>query len=131
MMLSDETDEDATPHPYWHARVVGIFHADVLLRSQDGKSYYRHRVDFLWVRWFGRVKGAVGLEKGRLPRCGFIDTDEEGLGPFGFVDPNDVIRAVHLLPVFGEGKTDEYTGKSVVRHGRELDADYVCYDVKM
>jgi hypothetical protein len=43
---------------------------------------------------------------------GFIDTDLEKSGAFGFVDPADVIRAAHMLPVFTLGCTTEYMGKS-------------------
>ena len=29
MLLSGEDHEDSDPHPYWYARVLGIYHAEV------------------------------------------------------------------------------------------------------
>jgi hypothetical protein len=38
MMLSRETDPNA--HPYWYARILGVFHADVLHTGPHSKHYH-------------------------------------------------------------------------------------------
>jgi len=38
---------------------------------------------------------------------------------FGFVDPDNIIRGVHLIPAFAFGSTDELLGPSKAR--RKLD----------
>ncbi|TEB12649.1 hypothetical protein FA13DRAFT_1823627 [Coprinellus micaceus] len=123
------------PHPYWYGRLCGVYHADITLLNTNGKPELKQKVDFLWVRWFGRItrdeKGnpVQGLEEGRLQRCGFIDTDIEDSGAFGFVDPNDAIRSVHMIPAFAHKWTTEYMGPAIARHEREKDEDWVYYDV--
>ncbi|TEB23472.1 hypothetical protein FA13DRAFT_1591411, partial [Coprinellus micaceus] len=69
-----------------------------------------------------------GLEEGRLQWCGFINTDIEDSGAFGFVDPNDAIRSVHMIPAFAHKRTTEYMGPSIARHKREKDEDWLnCF----
>jgi hypothetical protein len=53
MCLSREDPDDANSHPYWYGRIIGVFHALVHIGSRS-KSTEIQRVDFLWVRWFGR-----------------------------------------------------------------------------
>lgn len=39
MVLSPENeDENNDPHPYWYARIIGIFHAHVRHIGPDSKS---------------------------------------------------------------------------------------------
>lgn len=99
-------------HPYWYASVLGIFFADVVLRSNDPK-----RVEFLWVRWLGIEEGhRWGRKHGCLPRLGFIpDTDPDC---FGFIDPSSVIRGSHLIPAFNYGKTSELLRTNSPSEGR-------------
>ena len=52
IMVTAHEDESANvPHPYWYARAIGIFHANVALQGGDTPP---KRMDFLWVHWFGR-----------------------------------------------------------------------------
>ena len=82
------------PHPYWYARVIGIFHTMVdHPMLPDGT-----RMDFLWVRWYGSdIDSDQGYDSGfearRLHRIGFLeDTNNPNASPpFGFVDPKTVI----------------------------------------
>ncbi|KAJ3552779.1 hypothetical protein NM688_g3974 [Phlebia brevispora] len=84
------------------------------------------RMEFLWVRWFGRdLKAPGGFATRRLHRLGFVDADE--LGAFGFLDPSLVIRGVHLIPAFHYGRTQDLLGPSILR--RELDKED-CEDWK-
>jgi hypothetical protein len=49
MLLSHDNE----PHPYYYARVIGIFHVDVIHTGPLSKSPHNQRVDFLFIRWFG------------------------------------------------------------------------------
>ncbi|KAJ3540172.1 hypothetical protein NMY22_g4410 [Coprinellus aureogranulatus] len=133
MVLANESDSvlGFRPHPYWYARVIGIYHIDVSLLDEDCQNIVKEevRIDFLWVRWFARPKNSIGFEDHRLQQVAFIDTDLENSGAFGFIDPADVIRAVHMIPAFSGGRTGEYMGKSIARHHREKDTDYAYYNV--
>jgi hypothetical protein len=102
MVLSQEDDPQA--HPYWYARVLGVFHARVLHTGPRAINRSVQRIEFLWVRWFGTQPGyTAGFQQGRLPMIGFVpDSDPEA---FGFLDPSLVIRGCHLLPVFVNGRT--------------------------
>lgn len=115
--------EDSGDHPFWYARVVGVYHLKVThLPTQTMKK----RLDFLWVRWFGldpQWKG--GDSVCRLDRVGFVPSggvDE----PFGFVDPATVIRASHLIPAFEFGQTLDLLPQSKFR---PADGDFVNYYV--
>lgn len=89
MLISHEDSEmsdNADAHPYWYARVIGIFHVDVLHTGPHSKSPHKQRIDFLWVRWFGRdMTFKAGWQARRLHRVGFLDA--KGPGAFGFLDP--------------------------------------------
>ncbi|KAH9840199.1 uncharacterized protein C8Q71DRAFT_702877 [Rhodofomes roseus] len=50
MVHSCETEAGA--HPYWYARVLGIFHADVYQHGRNVRNRSVQRMEFLWVRWF-------------------------------------------------------------------------------
>jgi hypothetical protein len=52
MVLADE-DEAENKHPYWYARVIGIFHAMVRQAAGVGGTTTFEQMDFLWVRWYG------------------------------------------------------------------------------
>ncbi|THU93782.1 hypothetical protein K435DRAFT_669587 [Dendrothele bispora CBS 962.96] len=111
--------------PYWYARVLGIFHADV----KYGKQPYR-QMDFLWVRWFvnDACQDKFDLRKRKLPRVHFIDALDDCA--FGFVDPNNVIRAAHLIPAFHFGRTKSYMGQSVLgRRESDGNEDWVKFYV--
>jgi hypothetical protein len=89
-MIYSQDDE----HPYWYARVIGIYHAKVSFRGQAYKT-----ADVLHVRWLAR--DSAQKAKNRLPRIGFYDCRlPDADQAFGFVDPYDVIRGVHLIPAF-------------------------------
>jgi hypothetical protein len=99
MVLAHE--EDASWHPYWYARVLGIFHMMVEHVGPNSRRTESKQMDFLLVRWFGRHPGvASGWAAKRLPRVGFLSAGDSGA--FGFLDPQEVIRGVHLIPAFAQ-----------------------------
>lgn len=128
MVLSheDEKNEDQR-HPYWYARIIGIFHAHVRHVGPTSKSSDPQKMEFLWVRWFGRDMGyRAGWKAKRLHRVGFTDCDT-----FGFLNPNEVIRGVHLIPAFAHGRTSDYLAPSIARQPCENNEDWVYYYVNM
>lgn len=123
--------EDSIPrkkqHPYWYARVCGVFHANARYTGPGTIAKDTRRVEFLWVRWFGVDPDfRAGFLPQRLHRVGFTD----GPRAITFLNPDLVLRSVHLIPAFAHGKT-EYLGSSVIR--RELPqrdiADWTYYYV--
>ena len=130
MSHENESNEHAS-HPYWYARVIGIFHADVRHSGPLSKSADFLRMEFLWVRWFGRdLNWTGGWGTKRLHRVGFITCDDLD-DSFGFVDPNDVVRAAHLIPAFAHGRTPEFMSASIARNPKENDTDWLYYYVNM
>ncbi|THG96656.1 hypothetical protein EW026_g5211 [Hermanssonia centrifuga] len=114
VMVASQEDQGArNSHPYWYARIVGIFHAYVQHVGSSSKSEEPRRLDFLWVRWFGRD----------------LTTPDELA--FGFLDPDLICRGVHIIPAFAHGKTSELLGPSIVRSVSDNDEDWVFYYVNI
>jgi hypothetical protein len=102
MLLSDS--ENASDHPFIYARVIGIFHVNVVYTGSQTVDYRPRRFEFLWVRWFehdlGVAAGSWGtstLDRLRFPPMAGEDA-------FGFLDPVDVVRCAHVIPAFAAGK---------------------------
>ncbi|KAF8148263.1 hypothetical protein B0H34DRAFT_668897, partial [Crassisporium funariophilum] len=128
MLLS----HDSESHPYWYARVIGIFHVDIIHTGPHSISPNKQRVDFLWIRWFGRdLTYAAGWKAQRLHRVGFLDAEQSGA--FGFLDPAVVLRGVHMMPGFACGTTNEYLHppRSVARMPLNEVTDWQYYYVGM
>ncbi len=119
MIPAFESSSESDPiHPYWYARILKILHTQVFF----GASPVSERIEFLFVRWFGRdMEWKGGPSTLRLDRIGFVpSTDQEA---FGFLNPALVIRASHLIPAFKFGKTSHLLGPSLAREGEEGDWD--------
>ncbi|KIK79862.1 hypothetical protein PAXRUDRAFT_160118, partial [Paxillus rubicundulus Ve08.2h10] len=106
-----------SPHPYWYARIIGIFHINVQ-HAGHIKSF-----DILWVRWFGRnVETPTVWAAKRLPCIGFYDSADPSA--FGFLDPDSIIRGVHLIPAFTYGRTSELSPASIARQPADNNEDW-------
>ena len=129
MVLSHEDPQDGSEgHPFWYACIIGIFHANVKHVGPGSTSTEPRRVDFLWVRWFGcDLSHASGWKAKRLHRLGFIPADDPDVDTFGFLDPEMVIRAVHLIPAFAYGRTSRLLRPSIVHQEKEENEDWVYY----
>ena len=61
-------------------------------------------MEFLWVHWYELDTldplGSWGLNG--LDRLRFLSMDKEDA--FGFLDPNNILRAAHVIPAFKAGK---------------------------
>jgi hypothetical protein len=132
MVLSheDHDENSENDHPYWYARIVGIFHVMVVHKGVASSSREPKKMEFLFVRWFGHdMDGIGGWKAKKLHQIGFVDGDEASA--FGFIDPADVIRAVHLIPQFSSGRTKDLLSHSIARSILENDEDWVHYYVNM
>ncbi|KAF8151198.1 hypothetical protein BJ912DRAFT_869512 [Pholiota molesta] len=133
MLLSDlETgnnpDSDAlNAHPFLYARVIGIYHVNIIYTGPGMTGYEAMRFDFLHVRWFQLdVTGPhSGWTSSRLDRLSFPPMAEQG--SFGFVDPSLVLRGCHLIQAFSLGKShpDGIGLSSISKDGQ----DWISYDV--
>jgi len=89
-------------HPYVYARVLAIHRVKVLHHSMAHPT----EMDVLWVRWLAvDKKRKAGWKAKRLYKVRFIPNLDEGA--FGFLDPNDIIRGVHLIPGFDDGLIED------------------------
>jgi hypothetical protein len=120
MVLAQEDAND--PHPYWYARILGIFHAHVSYRGGQPQ-----KMEFLFVRWYGRDPShRAGWKARRLHRIGFLTDDD--VDAYGFLDPNDIVRAIHLIPAFACGDNGDVNlpvGLSSAVSFRDWDYFYV------
>ncbi len=127
---------EASTNPYWYARVIGIYHANIWVENPaipDGRE--TRRMNFLWVRWFGKCSELdyrSGFRRARLPRIGFIESTDDYA--FSFVDPAKVIRGCHLIPAFDIGRGSKLLpqSRSVARCLNPEDVDdWVNFYVNM
>jgi hypothetical protein len=88
MVLAREDEEESMSHPYWYGRILGIFHAEVRHIGSKSKTGGKvQRMEFLWVRWFGRdLSYRAGWKYKCLHRVGFLDANKPDSGAFGFFD---------------------------------------------
>jgi len=130
MTLSHEDDE-GDGYPYWFGRIIGVFHAMVQHSGPDSSSLEPQRMEFLWVRWYGRALEHHGGWKAKhLHQIGFVDSTDPAA--FGFLDPREVIRGIHLIPAFMFGQTSKLLSRSpMARDKNENDKDWHGYYVSM
>lgn len=91
-------------HPFIYARVLGIYHANVVYKSTTTGSqiYTPNRMEFLFVRWFTYLGSNVQWADLKLDSLSFMPVNSENA--FGFIDPADILRGCHILPWFRGGK---------------------------
>ncbi|TBU21594.1 hypothetical protein BD311DRAFT_678015 [Dichomitus squalens] len=122
MLLAPE----GAAHPYLYARVIGIFHVEAYRAGESFDGAYdtdTQTIHVLWVRWFDLDPHAPGGFKARrLPRLRWPALDDDA---FGFVSPDQVLRAAHLMPAFAHGQSDvALPGYSVARREEDEDLDW-------
>jgi hypothetical protein len=102
MLLAKPDDSQVNSnHPFLYARVIGIFHTNVIYVGEGMVDYVPRRLEFLWVRWFQYLGSPPGWTDCRLDRIRFPPTASDGA--FGFVDPSDVLRGSYITPRFASG----------------------------
>lgn len=104
-VLFFSTSIDQTTHEYQYARVIGIYHVNLIYCDPSTYQYRFRRMEFLWVRYF-KVLNNVSVKSGwstasldQVQPCRVNDTDA-----FGFLDPDQVLRACHLIQRFSLGR---------------------------
>ena len=83
-------------HPYWYARVLGIYHVNTIYVGEGNADYLPRRLEFLWVRWYELEESDAGWSSQGLDRVSFPELADEH--SFGFLDPADVLRSCHVIP---------------------------------
>ena len=104
-------------HQYQYARIIGIYHVNLIYNNPTTHQYCTQRMEFLWVRHFKHLDNSPvqkGWKAACLDQLQFIPMDNQAA--FGFVDPAQVVRACHLIPRFSLGQehvqVDGSLGKS-------------------
>jgi hypothetical protein len=102
MLLANDNETNHNSHPYWFARVIGIYHVNVVYTGPRMFDYIPRRLDFLWVQWFQFEKSKPFLwEECELDRVSFPPMARDDA--FGFLAPEDVLRGCHIMPAFTVG----------------------------
>ncbi|TFK57983.1 hypothetical protein BDN72DRAFT_723299, partial [Pluteus cervinus] len=119
-------------HPYWYAQVLGIYFASIQHIGPNSLNLKPQRMEFLWVRWLGTEHCyRIGRAYAHLPKVGFVqETDSDA---FGFLDPSLIIRGVHLIPSFVDGRTQTLLStcqQTAARPSNEVD-DWTNYYVNI
>lgn len=100
---TNNTDSGTLDHPFLYARVLGVYHVNVIYTGDGMLDYNARRIEFLWVRWFRYVGNkSYAWNDLRLDSVDFPPMAAEGA--FGFIDPTDVLRSCHTIPAFAHGK---------------------------
>ena len=101
IMLLSDSDDNA--HPFSYARVLGIFHANIIYTGPGSRDFQSRRIEFLWVRRFEVLQdNFLAWEQHALDMVRFLPMADEDA--FGFVDPTDVLRSCHIIPSFADGR---------------------------
>lgn len=129
IMVLRAHDKDADPNPQTHfkyGRVIGIYHINVVYSGPGMINYNPSRINFLWVRWYDQVvtnRTTDGSHPYYLDQLSFPHIAT--VGAFGFIDPADVVRSSHIIPMFRSGRCyPNAKGLSMLARDSR---DYKCY----
>lgn len=120
VMVTDNCADahSSTSVPYRYAKVLGTYHVNVVFLNNERVDYTPIRVEFLWVRWYEQVDvGRTGWAAQKLDRLRFPPMADEAA--FGFLDPSDILRGCHLIPVFAKGRRHIMGQKGVSFHAKD------------
>jgi hypothetical protein len=113
--------EDDTSHPFSYFRILGVFHVDVVHNIPDATKVPTS-IEVLWVRRLCRdTTYRAGFKAKRLHRLQFVPGDDPTA--FSFLNPDEVIRGVHLIPAFAHGRTHELLMRSLNSDDRDSSSD--------
>ncbi|KAG9087929.1 hypothetical protein FRC06_002302 [Ceratobasidium sp. 370] len=98
MLPTESNEQEPGAHPFIYAKVLGVYHANIVYRSR-----LTQRMDFVHVRWlYYDYERPGGWDHKRLDRLTYqaCNTSDDILDSFDFVDPANILRASHLIPDF-------------------------------
>ena len=98
----DDTEGFSPHHPFLYARVLGIYHVNVVYAGTGMHNYVTRRLDFVWVRWYEYVGTDLRWNDRHLDSVRFPPMASKHA--FGFIDPQDVLRGCHVIPAFLSGR---------------------------
>ena len=129
MVLSDDKE-----HPYMYGRVVNLFHTQVVNEGPNALPLSSDNivmVQMAWVRWFklDDQPGPQGFSCLRYPSVSFYEGHHSDA--FSFIHPDEIIRAVHLIPRFSHGQTAEYINVPTKARPDSDDQDWKHFSVNM
>jgi len=127
MLLANHTDgsDSSKLHQFMYARVLGVYHADVIYTGPGMQNFEPHTFQMLWVRWYEVVDpGSSGWNTSTLDMLRFPPLHQDN--SFDFVDPEVVLRGCHILPAFHKGKRK--SNVNVSRSAKDSN-DYLLYYV--
>ena len=105
-VLSDSTFLNAADaHPSLYARVIGIYHANVIYTGIGMRDYKPMHFNFLHVCWLQLDPDWIQCSDWTslcLNRLSFPPM--ANVGSFSLVDPSLVLQSCHLIPAFSLGK---------------------------
>jgi hypothetical protein len=111
MLLADNADVDMIQeghfgcHPFLYARVLGVYHANIIYGGKGSLDFQPRHLDFLWVRWYEVINPQAATnswDNFKLDSLQFLSIkDDDSLD---FVDPKDVLHGCHIIPNFAKGK---------------------------
>ncbi|QRV96107.1 hypothetical protein RhiJN_24125 [Ceratobasidium sp. AG-Ba] len=122
--IMTRNQDDDPDHPFWYAKVIGIYHANVLhlgLHTQAPR-----RIEFLWVRWL-ELAEVGGWDLCRMDRIAYTNSNST-IDSFGFIDPATVIRSCHLIPSFKYHQATKPAAPSI-SYDDQLEGDWSHYYV--
>jgi len=128
MVLSDDKE-----HPYLYGRVLGFFHINAMntgpntLLLDNGVAV----LQMAWVHWFklDTPQGPSGFHSLCYPSVSFCESTEPDA--FGLIHPDEILRAVHLIPAFKLGRTVEYLSSPSEGHPESEHDNWKHFNVNM
>ncbi|KAF8832974.1 hypothetical protein BDN67DRAFT_986337, partial [Paxillus ammoniavirescens] len=88
--------------PFCYARVLGVYHTNIIYNGPDARDYQSSHLKFLWVRWLELMGPPTGYEHCALDTARFVSMANADV--CSFVDPADMLRCCHLIPAFADGQ---------------------------
>jgi len=103
LLAKEDTITNGTGHRFLYARVLGIYHVNVIYTGPGALDHGARKIKFLWVRWFEYAGNrSLAWRDCRLDSLHFPPVASDDA--FGFIDPRDVLRGCHLVPAFASGR---------------------------
>jgi len=103
IVLLATSGDHCAGHQFLYARVLGVYHVNVIYTGAGMLDYRPRRLDFLWVRWF-EYRGDKSVSRADLTLDSIRFPPMASEGAFGFVDPDNVLHGCHIVPDFQSGQ---------------------------